>query len=378
MDSRGTIAEINISALAKNLKTIRERLSPHSFICPMVKANAYGHGVELISNELVRLGVDALGVITLDEALSLREAGVSSPILVFGTPLKPDIHIFREYKLTYVVSEMNVLTYLASKSLSVHLHLKFNTGMNRMGLKPSEAAEAFQMIQSHPSLRLKGVCTHFLNGEDIHSDQGYSRKQIESFRKVYEIFKSRPLLWHMYNSSALFRFLPAISQDSFLKIQGARPGIALYGESPYSEVVTDLVPVMSVKSRIEHLHRIKAGDVVSYGPRWKAEKDSIIAIVPIGYADGYPRALTNNANMLIRGVRVPVVGTVCMDYVMLDITQHPERERMGIGEQVVVIGNNGSESITAHELATRAGTIPYEILTKIGNRVPRVVVEGVR
>jgi alanine racemase len=376
MNSRNTVAQIDLSALAENFRTIRERLTPQAFVCPMVKANAYGHGAVLISKALSQIGADALGVITLEEALELRDSGIALPILVFGTSAKLEVQTFREKKLTYVVSELEVLQELAKQGQSVHVHLKFNTGMNRMGLKPTDALAAHDLILQNKALRLKGICTHFLNGEDIQDDHGYSKMQVDLFKKVYEVFRSQNILWHMYNSSSLFRFLPATSQDPFLKIQGARPGISLYGETPYATALPNLKSVMTVKSQIEHLHRIRRGESVSYGPRWKAEKDSTIGVVSIGYADGFPRSLSNRASMLVRGRRVPVIGTVCMDYVMVDLTGHPEKERIARGESITVIGRDGSASLSAHELATNIDTIPYEILTKIGNRIPRIAVQG--
>lgn len=376
MNSRGTFARIDLSVLRRNAQALRERLSPHAFFCPMVKANAYGHGAVAVAKELQDLRVDAVGVVTIEEAMELRQSGLTIPILILGTPAELRPELWREHKLTVVVSDLEVLRQIYRTNVSIHIHLKLNTGMNRMGLLPSEIREALSLIESNPKVRLKGVLTHFLNGEDIQDAGGYSRKQIDLFRQVHADLGSRLLSWHLYNSASLLRLLPATSNDPFLKTLGARPGISLYGETPFQDSVSGLEPVLELHSQIAHFHSLRSGEVVSYGARWKADRPSIIGVVPIGYADGYPRILTNRAPMLVQGLKVPVVGTVCMDFVMIDLTDHPQRERMRRGEPVVVIGQQGDQRIRANDLAHLSGTIPYEILTGLGNRITRSYVGG--
>ncbi len=371
---RATHAEIRLSNLAHNFRFLRSCLKGSSFICPMIKAQAYGHGDIECAQALETAGAHDLGVSLVEEGIRLRQADIGGAIFVFGTFDREAISEVIKYNLTPVFSRWSDVRELEDQVTSGNshaVHIKFNTGMNRLGFAQDEARDLAAFFKKSKALNLTGICTHLLNGEDAGARSGYSDKQITEFEEVCTHFEKN-IVVHALNSSAL-------CSQSYSGL-GARPGIALYGSMPtlLNPLMLDLLPVMSLKSRIEHLQRLKKGEVVSYGGTWRAERDSIIGIVPVGYADGYPRSASNKSQMLVRGRRVGVAGIVCMDYTMLDLTDLHEDRPIVIGEEVVIFGRQGKEVYSADELAQAAGTISYEIFTRVSGRVPRIYLqEGV-
>ncbi len=376
INSRGTYAEINLEHLRQNIKFIRSKVNTNAFFCPMIKADGYGHGDVIIGRELERQNVSAVGVISIEEGISLRQAGLQLPILTFGSFDDAFAREVIEFKLTPVISSYSQLESLKPYiDSTIKIHLKFNTGMNRLGFTPEQATELSEKLD--PAFEVQGICTHFLNGEDADTAEGFCAQQLKKFSKIESAFiRRKPLVHYLNSAAALVGLYPP--KDNILSHSlgvGTRPGISIYGISPVTKKHShNLKPVMSIHSRIELIQKVKSGDVVSYGPQWKATRDSTIGVIPIGYADGYLRTLTNKSEMLYKGVRVPVCGIVCMDYCMVDLTDIKTSAQ--IGDKIVVIGEDQGQSISVSELAQKTNTIPYEILTRIGKRVTRTIVNS--
>lgn len=361
INSRGTFAKIHLDNLRHNINFVKSRIGAKTFICPMIKADGYGHGDVIIGRELERVGVSGVGVISIEEAIHLRQSQLKLPILVFDAFDSQFAREVIEYNLTPVVStyaQIEALKPFVQKPLKIHL--KFNTGMNRLGFSPNEAEELFDKLGKE--FEVQGICTHFINGEDADLKDGFSAQQLHSFAKAEAVFKKVNPIVHYLNSAAML-----VTQKQNI---GCRPGISIYGISPLSKPRQhDLKPVMSIHSRIELIQKVKRGEVVSYGPHWKAKRDSIVGVIPIGYADGYFRGLTNKGEMIYKGKKVSVCGVVCMDYCMVDLTD--VNEALRVGDPITVVGEEQGVAITMCDLAEKLNTIPYEILTRIGKRLTR-------
>jgi alanine racemase len=358
----------------------------------MIKANAYGHGVVPVAKALQSEGCFNLGVALFEEGRELRTSGIAEGQILVFYPLQTqaDIDAALEYKLTPVISSWSSLE-LLEKSPNVKnfdVHIKFNTGMNRLGFSVDQALRLQSFFNQSKKLKLRGVCTHLLAGEDFGAQKSRSLEQIEQFLQLRRLWPQ--VSFHALNSSGLIALschaAPALSD------MGARPGLSLYGVRPELTNTTpeaferwlrlDLRPVMNLSTTICHVQEVGAGQTVSYGGCFKAEKNSIIGIVGVGYADGYFRHFSNVGAMLWRGRRVPVSGTVCMDFTMLDLTEVCAKQGIQsqailgeiLGEEVVVLGSQSSETITADKMARMIGTNPYEIFTNVSQRVPRMFV----
>jgi len=333
----------------------------------MVKADAYGHGAVPVTKALVAEGVDSVGVALVEEGIKLREAGVNEPrVLVFGVFSQEAARACAERRLTPVLSRRGDLENFAGLDKEIAIHIKFNTGMNRMGFPVAEAESLARFLKSTPRLRLEGVCTHLISGDDWGADQGFSRRQMRSFESALRPLADLHPRLHVLNSSALIKGGTAL---------GARPGIALYGAAPpevKAAAALDLKPVMHFRAPVVCVHHLGPGDTVSYGARWTAEKKSSVAVVAAGYADGVSRALTNKGVALLRGQRVKMVGTICMDYLMLDVTALENERPVSAGETVTLWGAQNDAVLGANEVAAMRGTIAYEVFTNVGARVPRV------
>ncbi len=389
MSFRPLRAEICLENLRHNYRLLRSIVGKEQFFCPMLKANAYGHGDIEIALALRNEGAKCFGVALVEEGVRLREHIPDASLLVFQ-PFA-DLHSARAVvanRLTPVLSSWDSIRALESAagadSAQTEIHLKFNTGMARLGFAPSEAEKlAAYFRSSHRSLIVRGICTHLFAGEDALHGDGHTHVQLKLFSEIFEHFKSNEICGHVLNSSAcLARFLGP--DNLVLKHWGARPGLSLYGVkapvtglnaeaiSRYEKI--DLRPVMRVISKVVHAQRLANGDTVSYGGRYQVKRESTIGVVPIGYADGYMRRLSSKANMSCRGRLVPVAGTVCMDFTMIDMTA----ANASVGDEVVVLGAQNADGqtamISAQELADLAGTNAYEILTNFSARVPRVYV----
>jgi alanine racemase len=378
---RGFIAEIDLAAISGNLSLVR-RLSGSRRIIAVVKADAYGHGALEVSKRLINEGVDMLAVAFTDEARTLRQAGITIPILVL---FDSDPHDIFTYGLTPVISDkrsaLRISLEAQKRGIKVPVHIKVDTGMGRMGIAENQLEDILE-ISSMPALSAEGLMSHF--SEADLKDPSFADMQIQKFNKLKDALTDLHndiKIFHMANSAAV------MSLPSSL-FNAVRPGIMLYGYCPLDGGAADngvpkksqffwginhgLKPVMTVKSPIIAVRKFSANTPVSYGRTFITKRESIIAVMAAGYADGFNRAFSNNAEVIVNGIRVPVVGRVCMDLTMLDVTKAGD---VNEGDYAVIIGESGSESISASELANRINTIHYEILTSIGSRAKRVYVQ---
>lgn len=382
---RRTFAEINIENLIYNWERLKESAGDDRFICPMVKANAYGHGDVPVAQALEKNHVKNFGVCLIEEGLLLRAGGIKSDIYVFRGFDRHGAQKILEYQLTPVVSsweQLEALQVVADEPVKVHL--KFNTGMNRLGFNVDQCEKLSQFFSQSKKLKLKAVLTHLSQGEDAHSDEGFSAEQMRIFLPVVEFFSAFDIYAHVLNSGAIaslaqLRKKTAVgiqSQNPLQKYKwGFRPGLMLYGYQP-AEHFNDipLRPVMSLKSVVNNIRSVETGSGVSYGSTWKASRPSKIAVIPIGYADGVHRLISNRGQALFAGQLVPVVGRVCMDFLMLDVTDAVAGDDLKkyIEEEVIIFGfDEKNNFLSAQEQAHATETIVWETLTSVGERVPR-------
>jgi alanine racemase len=369
---RPTWAEIDLSAIESNFFALKSLLPENSFFCPMVKADGYGHGAIEVTKRLEKCGAKFVGVSLVEEGINLKQSGCKIEVLVFGTYYDvQSAEACVKWGLTPVVSSFPQLEALESVGTEIKVHLKFDTGMSRLGFSPSDAKKVRDSVEKL-NWTIEGVCTHFSKGDDAGTAEGFSTKQIKLFEDVLKVFHGKKFYTHALNSSGIGAFyLQKIPLE-----YGGRPGIALYGPQPIpGRTNVPLKNVLTLKSKIVTSRTLRAGEAVSYNATWIAKRDSLIGILPIGYADGIPRYISNSFSVLCKGQFVPIVGIVCMDYLMLDLTDIKDQlESLGVGEEVVLIGRQGSNEITALEWAKILGTISYEILTRISSRVPRIYV----
>jgi alanine racemase len=369
---RSTFAEIDLRKIKSNYLALRSRVEVGGFFCPMVKANAYGHGDVEIASILAQAGATHMGVGLIEEGVRLRDGGIKQDLLMYGIFDRAAAKAILDYKLTPVLSmweQIRSLKEILPKEQSWPVHIKFNTGMNRLGFALEEAQALSDYFKTETQLKLIGVCTHMAIGEDIQKPDGYSQEQLKRFQEVKKIFQDfKSLKFHAHNSSALMGAFEANGA-----VEGARPGIALYGVVPPNSTAQDLSPAMSLYSQIVITQKVKKGARVSYGGNWTATRDSTIGVVCIGYGDGYSRFFSNKGVMLCRGQKVPVLGTVCMDYTMVDLTDVPAANSETLrGESVLLFGRSSESAILdIRDVSALIGTIPYEIITCIGRRVPR-------
>jgi alanine racemase len=368
---RPTVVEISLARLADNLRAIEAAVRPAA-VMPIVKANAYGHGLVPVARHLVSLGVRSLGVAFLEEAVALREAGITLPILVMGGIFGDQIPVFLRHGLTMTASSIDKLTQIdqaaGEMGVTATVHLKIDTGMERIGVHYYSARGLLERASECRRTVVEGIYSHFANADA--ADLTSARLQLARFLEVLEWYDKqgvKPPVRHMANSGAVLQ-LP----ESHLDL--VRPGILLYGVYPSAEVRKTITvrPALSLRSRVVYFKVVTPGHPVSYGSTWQSDHPVRVVTVPVGYGDGYFRALSNVAHVLIRGKRYPVVGRVCMDQIMVNL----EWETAYNGDVVTLLGADGGELITCEDLAEWAGTIPYEVLTNLNTRIPRVYVEG--
>lgn len=338
----------------------------------VVKANAYGHGAVDVTRALLRRGVSRVAVVSIEEGIALRQAGINAPIVVLGPLFPEQIADLLAHQLTPVVSDLGILAPLSNalgRLNSVYpVHIKVDTGMGRLGLSAAEAESWLSNSLWRNPLQIEGVMTHLADSDG--PDKENTERQLHSFRRVLSLIEQRgwrvPLI-HTANSAGLIRF----PQSHFSLV---RPGITLYGYHtlPDTAAAPSLRPALSLRSTIAQVKIVEQGGTISYNGTFVANRRSRIAILPIGYADGYSRRLSNRGMVLIQGRRAPVVGLVCMDMVMIDVTDVPSAQ---VGDEAILIGRQGTEAIWADEVAGWMDTIPYEVLCAIGPRVPRVYFE---
>ena len=374
---RPTRAEGDLQALARNLAEVK-RVAGSSGVLAVVKANAYGHGAAIVARALERLGVELLGVALVEEALELRNAGVRAPILVLGGAYEGGWDLIVANGLIPTIFRIDHLEHLAEAARrankgQVAAHVKIDTGMGRLGLLEHEIAPFLDRAAQLPEVRIEGLLSHFANA-DL-ADAALTSLQVRRFKDALALMRARglePRYRHLANSAGVMDH-PEVRDG--LELNLVRPGIMLYGYSPAGWLGRDvaLTPVLSWKSAVTHLKTVPAGTPVSYGSTWTAQRESVIATVPLGYADGYGREYSGTADVLIRGRRAKIAGRVCMDMFMVDVTDVPG---VALGDEVVLLGAQGAERIDASELAAIGRTIHYEVLCAVGSRVPRRAVNA--
>ncbi|TWI67808.1 alanine racemase [Desulfobotulus alkaliphilus] len=369
-------AEIRLDAIAENIRSLRRAASSKASLMAMVKANGYGHGAVEVARTALASGAASLGVARMEEGIALRTAGFAAPILVFGPSLSSDIREMIRYRLTPSVYSMDDALRISETAMTtgkkLPVHLKFDTGMGRLGFTGqalSDPVTTVRKIGSLPGLRIQGVYTHLATAD--HPEKEFTRHQIQTFSRLLaglEEANLRPPIAHAANSAGLISF-PECHFDM------VRPGIAIYGIQPsltMDKKAFSLQPALSLKTRIVQIKTVPAGFSISYGRTWTASKPTAIATLACGYGDGFPRLLSNNGEVLVRGRRAPLRGRICMDLCMVDVSGIPD---VRTGDTVTLIGKDGGDEILTETLAESIGTIGYELVTGLMPRVPRVIVQ---
>lgn len=360
-------AEIDVGAIRHNLQIVRDHVGKHVQVLAVVKADAYGHGAVPIAYQAIESGCAMLGVGDSSEALELRQSGITARTLILGAIIEEEIPQVVESDIDVTIHSRDLLPLLDAEARRqnrlVRVHLKIDTGMTRLGVSCEGAPAVLEAIHDHPNLRLCGVSTHIAGGPDPE----YTREQLARFRATIDALKLdvENCVIHAANSSTLF----SVPESHFDMV---RPGIAMYGVLPLHP---KLKPALTLKTRIAYLKAVPAGTFVGYEQRYQTRTDTLIATCPVGYNDGYPWLLSNRADVLVQGRRARVVGTVTMDYIMIDVGRIPG---VRVGDEVTLIGRDGSEAIRVEELAQLVGTIPYEITCRLGKRVKRIYVDESR
>ncbi|HEX2164462.1 MAG TPA: alanine racemase [Thermoanaerobaculia bacterium] len=363
---------VDLDALAANVRALARRIAP-ARLAAVVKADAYGHGAVRVSLALEREGAALLAVALVEEGVELRRAGVEAPVLVLGPARPEQLPVFRRHRLLPAVTSMSQLAmwreHAAAAGEPQPIHLEIDTGMSRLGVPPEEAAEALAAVRAAPQLRLAGLMSHY--GDADRAESPRNAEQEERFAAVVALLDDEErgrVTVHLANSAAgLHRPASRFDLVRFgLSLHGLDQGGAAEGNGAADP---GLLRVMSVVSRIAQLRRVPAGRAAGYGSRWIARRDSVLATVPVGYADGYGWSLWRDAEALVGGRRVPLAGAISMDLTILDVTDLPA---VAEGDEVVLLGRQGDEEVTAEELAAAGGTIAHEVLTRFGQRLPRV------
>jgi alanine racemase len=365
---RLTRAVIDLKCLRDNFDGVRKQVGPGVGVMPVVKANGYGHGLVEVAQALTEFGADYLGVGFLEEGIELRRNGIWIPTLVLGGVLGSQIHQFVQHDLDITVSSLELARHIASECASsgkrAKIHLKIDTGMERIGVRSDHAPRFVEEVCRLPQLDVVGIYSHLATSGE--RDTSFARAQVDRFDGVLTEIGARGIqipLRHLANSGAILD----LPQSYFNMV---RPGIMLYGLYPTRETSESipLSPVLSLKSSVVFIKEVPPNTSISYGRTYFTSSATRIATVPVGYGDGYSRRLSNQAEVLIRGHRYPVVGTVCMDQLMVEVGRGTE---VHVGDEVILIGREGPEEVNAWDLAEKMGTIPYELFTGITARVPR-------
>jgi len=373
LDHTVTWAEIDLDAVAHNARELKRQAGERAELIAVVKANAYGHGAVAVARAALEAAASRLAVVRTLEGVQLRRAGIEAPILLMGYTLPAEAETIVRWRLTPTVNTWEQAQALSAaamaRGLRLPVHIKADTGMGRFGLLPEEVVDFAQALVQLPGLQLEGFYTHF-SVADV-ADKSYTRHQFSIYRQLLARLEEASIsipLRHVCNSAATLD-LPEMTLD------GVRCGIALYGLRPSEEVepAIPLRPVMSLKSRVARVRTLPAGSSISYGRTYTTTRPTRVALVPVGYGDGYHRLLSNRGAVLIRGQRVPIVGRVCMDQFVVDVSEVPETQQ---DDEVVLIGRQGEAEITAEEVARWAETINYEVTTSILPRVTRVYLRG--
>ncbi len=373
VESKATWIELDASALRQNALYIKRFLSPHTSLLAVVKANAYGHGIREVAQVLSK-EVSFFGVATIDEAILLRKNEITTPILVFGSLTPEEIELAISAKISLAVSSFETAKQISTCAEHLKkralIHIKIDTGMGRLGIPAREALKIIPKIYILKGIDLEGVFTHFAQGEI--PDDLFTQYQIETFKTLLGNLTQLGIEFpfcHATNSAGTFNYKEA-------HFNLVRSGLLLYGIDPSGEWMGDsareIQPILSWRARISLIKQIESGESVGYGRTFVAEKNTFIAVIPVGYSHGYPFSLSNKGMVLVRGKLCPVIGRVSMDFVTVDLG--PMTRNINVNESVTILGEEAGERITCEMLAEKAGTIPYEIVTRLNPQISRVVV----
>lgn len=368
--TRPVWAEINLDAIAHNVREIRRITSAQAKIMAIVKADGYGHGAEMVARTALENGAERLGVAILNEGLALRQCGIEAPILILGYTPEEEASLLVENDLTQTVFSLSLAQAISEAAVKLgkkaKIHLKLDTGMGRIGIVPEEVIDFVQNLFSLPNLEVEGMFTHFAVADEI--DKTYTEEQFSKFMEAVKSLEQAGIrlpIYHVCNSAATIDL-------SHMHLDMVRPGIILYGLYPSPNVKKERIvlrPAMSLKAKVGQVKKVVKGSSVSYGRRYVAENERVIATLPLGYADGLTRLLFAKGRALIQGQRVPLVGRVCMDQCMVDVSH---LTNLKAGETAVLMGCQGEECIPVEEIAEQIGTINYEVVCMLSKRVPRV------
>jgi alanine racemase len=375
MKKQKTWVEISKKNLIHNVRTLKDPVEDAVF-APAVKANAYGHGLLEVAPYVLEGGADWLAVDAYFEAKKLKDSGITAPIYIMGYVLENELLGVSDNGFRMVVYNPETVRFLGEIGKDVNVHLKIETGNNRQGIDLKDLPEFIEVLKENPCVKVEGVATHFANIEDT-TDHSYAEYQLENFGKAIEMLEAagiNPKYRHCANTAATILF-----PHTYFNF--VRAGIGIYGMWPSSETYIsavksgkadiELKPALTWKTVIAQIKTLKAGEYIGYGCSYKTTHETRLAILPVGYYDGYDRKLSNNAFVLIHGKRAPLRGRICMNMCMVDVTHIPEAS---LEDEVVLLGNQGDEEISAEMLADMIGTINYEVPTRINERIPRVIV----
>lgn len=364
-------ANINLDALENNVKEIRRVIKDDTKLMCVIKADGYGHGARKMAMELDKMGADWFAVATADEGVELRNSGVEKPILILGFTYPDQYDDLIKYNITPTVitydNAKELSDYAAKKNAVLDIHVKLDTGMSRIGIMINDqTVDVLIKMSQLGNVRIQGIFTHFACADE--RDKSITHRQIEKYNRVIGELEARGLhvpIKHASNSAGIMQFPEA-------NMNMVRAGIILYGLYPSEDVdksVLDLQPVMELKSHVAYMKEIGAGQGISYGLTYVTKRRSKIATITVGYGDGYPRQLSNRGRVLIKGQSAPIVGRICMDQFMVDIT---DLENIEEGDEVTLVGRDGNEFISVEEVADMVGSFNYEFICVIGRRIPRV------
>ena len=355
--------EVDLDALASNARVLRETAGDAT-VMAVVKANAYGHGASVVGPALEAAGIERFAVVFLPEAITLREAGVTRPVLVLGHSFAEDAEAAVTHDITLTVdteaqAEAVSAAALRAGKAPVPVHIKVDSGMHRFGLTPTEVTALADHVRGLEGVTLEAIWTHLANAD--HEDDSFTIQQDAVVTETIRLVGPVPMR-HIANTATTIRH-PEFRYDA------VRTGLGLYGALPNHTPNPGVRPVLSIKARLARVFDVAPGEGVSYGLTWRAQRPSRVALVPVGYADGYHRALSNRGHVLAGGRRCPIVGLVCMDQFLIDVTDVPGA---ATGDEAVLIGEQGGESISAADVAATIDTISYEVLTGLNRRLPRL------
>ncbi len=368
---RPTLAEIDLHAIASNVAAIRQRVHPAE-VMAVVKANGYGHGAVQVARAALNAGATLLGVALVEEGIALRRSGIAAPILVFGGLFENQIDSYLAHDLQMTLYDARLAESVSQRARALNkaaaVHVKFDTGMGRVGVTRAPL-DFLQHLASLPGISLQGLYTHLATSDE--ADLSYAHTQLTRFREIVAAAREcdiAPRWIHAANSGAILS-LPEAHCNL------VRAGVMMYGYYPSAEVARSITlePAMRIITRVLFVKRVPVGALISYNRTFQTQRESVLATLPIGYADGFLRRFSNNMNVLIRGCKCPVVGRVCMDQIIVDVTEVSD---ICVGEEVVLMGKQGEEEISIYDWCERLETIPYEVTCGISSRVPRVYVGG--